>query len=218
MKNQKEYWDGEILDWEDSSYGATEPRSVSLVEKGAQLFRGPVRYRQALALQILTAAKPENVLELGCGSGRFATSLVTKTDICHVTGIDISGDAIQVAKDRAVSMKLTGKLSFIQSSVADLDFDALQPFDFVLGLGLTSYLMEVEFTHLFSSIKDTAFLFDIHPKGLSFKNLAHVLYRMIKGHPFYFQYTEEEIIGKLADLGISNVIWRQSQGVCYIQH
>jgi len=216
MKTQKEYWENRILDWEDYSYGKAETKSASLVERAAHYFRGPVRHRPVLVMQIVNEVKPKNVLELGCGSGRLAFDLVTKTDIRHVTGVDISEHAIQSARSRAAALDLADKLSFLASSVADLDFAALPSFDFVLGMGLTPYLSEAELAHLFKSIKNTLFLFDVHPKGLTFQNFSHAVYRWIKGHPFYNLYSKVEILGMLADLGISNVSWKQSRGLTYI--
>ncbi len=218
MESQREYWDNRILQWEAVTYGVLEPRGVPLIERVADRFRGPVRHRRTLAYEIVKAVMPERVVELGCASGGLAISLVTEADINHVIGIDVSGRAIECARDRADSMGLAQNLTFIRSGVADLSFESLPPFDFVLGLGLIPYLTEMEFRHLFKSIKETPFWFDVHPKGCSYVNAAHVLYRMIKGHPFYNRYSREELLGKLADLGIQNVEWRQSQGVSYIQH
>ncbi len=216
MKTQKDYWEKRILDWEDSSYGSVEPKATPLVEKVAHYFRGPVRHRPLVAMQIVKQAKPRRVLELGCGSGRLAFQLVTQTDVSHVTGVDISEQAIAIARLRAAERGLEDGLSFLASSIADLDFDALRPFDFVLGMGLTPYLREAELMRLFKSIGNALFLFDVHPKGFTFQNLNHAVYRRIKGHPFYKLYGKEELLGKLADLGISNVSWNHSQGVHYI--
>lgn len=217
MKTQKEYWEGRILEWEDHAFGAEKPRPLSLIERMAQPFRGPVRHRRDVAWNVLQQEKPQRILELGCGSGRFAFSLVTQADVQHVTGVDISEQAIQVAQNKAASLNLTGKLSFIYSSISDLNFEAQKPFDYVVGLGLTPYLTDQEFTKLFSAIKGTRFFFDVHPKGISLQNSAHAFYRMVKGHPFYYRYTKQEIMDKLAKLGITGVEWKRAGDVWYIQ-
>jgi len=216
MKQQREYWENRIVLWEEVSYGTAEAVPAPFVERVANLFRGPVRNRARIAFEVVITIKPKHVLDLGCGSGSFAISLVTEANVCHVTGVDISSTAIKVAQERAASMDLSDRLTFICSAVSDLDFKALQPFDFVVGLGLTPYLTEAEFNYLFSSIKDTAFWFDIHPKSFDLNNLAHFVYRKIKGHPFYVQYTRREILAKLLRLGVSDVVYRQSRGVSYI--
>jgi len=216
MKDQKEYWENSILDWEDISYGTAEAKPVSLVERVAHYFRGPVRHRPVVALEIVKKVKPARVLELGCGSGRLAFALVKEAGVSHVTGVDISGPAIQFANERAKSLGMSDKLNFIASSVGDLDIAAQRPFDFVLGMGLTPYLREDEFTRLFQSIQGSSFLFDVHPKGASFQNFSHAVYRSIKGHPFYNRFSKAEILDKLAKLGFPNVTWNESQGVYYI--
>ena len=216
MKDQKEYWENSILDWEDISYGTAEAKPVSMVERVAHYFRGPVRHRPVVALQIVQKVKPARVLELGCGSGRLAFNLVTSAGVGHVTGVDISEHAVKFANERVKSLGMADKLTFVASSIADLNFDAYRPFDFVLGMGLTPYLREDEFTRLFQSIQGTSFLFDVHPKGITFQNFSHAVYRSIKGHPFYNLFGKEEILRKLAKLGFPNVTWNQSEGVYYI--
>lgn len=51
------------------------------------------------------------VLEIGCGSGRYALQLA-KTIECRVLGIDVNGPGISLAKQRAVSEKMSAQLSF----------------------------------------------------------------------------------------------------------
>ena len=216
MKDQKEYWENRILDWEDISYGTAETKPVSLVERVAHYFRGPVRHRPVVAFDLINKVKPARVLELGCGSGRLAFDLVTRAGVGHVTGVDISEHAVAFANERAKSLGMTDKLNFVASSIADLDFNAQKPYDFVLGMGLTPYLNEMEFARLFEAMRGVSFIFDVHPKGISLQNFSHAVYRKIKGHPFYHLFSKEEMLGKLTKAGFSNVTWNQSEGVYYI--
>lgn len=216
MKNQKEYWENRILDWEDISYDTAHAKPASLVERVAHYFRGPVRHRPVVAFDLINKVKPARVLELGCGSGRLAFDLVTRAGVGHVTGVDISEHAVAFANERAKSLGMTDKLTFIASSIADLDFNAQKPYDFVLGMGLTPYLNEMEFARLFEAMRGTSFLFDVHPKGISFQNFSHAVYRKIKGHPFYNTFSKDEMLGKLTKAGFSNVTWNVSQGVYYV--
>jgi cyclopropane fatty-acyl-phospholipid synthase-like methyltransferase len=216
MKDQKEYWENRILDWEDISYGTAEAKPVSLVERAGHYFRGPVRHRPLVAMQIVQKAKPARILELGCGSGRLAFDLVTRAGVSHVTGVDISEHAVNFANERARALGMSDKLTFLASSIADLDFNAQKPYDFVLGMGLTPYLNEMEFARLFEAMRGATFLFDVHPKGVSLQNFSHAVYRMIKGHPFYNRFSRDEILGRLTKAGFSNVTWNVSQGVFYV--
>lgn len=217
MKDQRSYWDKRIIEWENSTYDACPAQKVSFIEKVAQCFREPVQYRKTLAYEIISALKPKRVLELGCGSGRFALALINKAGVNHVTGVDIANEAINLARVNAKAMNLTGRLAFVNSSIADLDFKTLGSFDYVVGLGLIPYLTEKEFVHLFNSIKDTPFFFDVHSSKFSLNNLLHACYRSIKGHPFYIQYSKKEILKKFANLGITGVAWKKSGKVDYIE-
>ena len=216
MKNQKEYWENRILDWEDISYDTAHAKPASLVERVAHYFRGPVRHRPVVAFDLINKVKPARVLELGCGSGRLAFDLVTRAGVGHVTGVDISEHAVAFANERAKSLGMTDRLTFIASSIADLDFNSQKPYDFVLGMGLTPYLNEMEFARLFEAMRGASFLFDVHPKGISFQNFSHAVYRKIKGHPFYNTFSKDEMLGKLTKAGFSNVTWNVSQGVYYV--
>jgi len=216
MKDQKDYWENRILDWEGVSYGDAKTKPVAFVERVAHYFRGPVRHRPLVALELIRRAKPARVLELGCGSGRLAFDLVTRAGVAHVSGVDISEHAVAFANERARALGMSGQLNFVASSISDLNFDACRPYDFVLGMGLTPYLTGMEFERLFDAMRGVSFLFDVHPKGISFQNFSHAVYRMLKGHPFYNTFSRDDILGRLARAGFSNATWNVSQGVFYV--
>lgn len=218
MRKQRDYWKDSIIDWEEYSYDGAKGGSTPLIEKIAHLFRHAVRHRPILALEILKGIGPKRVLELGCGSGRFAFNLVSNTEVVHVTGVDISAPAIKLAQDKAKKANLEGQLEFKASSVLELSTEFLASFDFVIALGLTPYLTNEEFDHLFKSVKDTDFLFDVHPKKIDLENLAHWFYRKVKGHPFYTLFSQKELFDKLATIGIDNAVWKKDEGVYYIQN
>lgn len=218
MQDQRHFWENSILQWEKFSYAKINNDKIPLVEKIANYFRHPVRFRRVIAFEILQTEKPMRVLDLGCGSGSFAIDLVTKAGIGHVTGVDISGPAIQEAQNNTTLLKLNHQLEFVRSSVLELKPDMLASFDMVVGLGLIQYLTDEEFNHLFSSIRQGKFWFEIHPEKIDFINMAHSIYRKIKGHPFYKLYSQKELFDKLGRLGISKLTWKENQGVYYIQN
>ncbi len=79
--------------------------------------------------------QPGKALDLGCGSGRNSIFLAKQG--FEVVGYDISGVAIQWAKDRAEESKLN--IQFEHESVFDIV--ALEQFDFVYDSGCLHHLL-----------------------------------------------------------------------------
>ena len=217
MNSQKDYWEKKIVPWEQSAFHEDRPSSSSLLERVAQVFRKTVQHRAAVALQVLNVVKPKVVLELGCGSGRFSRQVAGQAWAERVLGVDISDEAIALAKSQS-SGPSGAKLTFTASSVSDLSFPAVPDFDFVVGLGLTPYLRDEEFDYLLRGMSGRGFFFDFHPSGLRFVNVAHAAYRAVKRHPFYLLYSDREIGDRVARFGYRNAILGRSHGVYFVCH
>ena len=74
--NNRDYWNGKIIEWEDSM---SEKEGVPIIERLASLFRGALRHRSEMSMNILGRfVKDKTVLELGCASGFLAFELFEK--------------------------------------------------------------------------------------------------------------------------------------------
>jgi len=84
-----------------------------------------VRGREAtVELARLAALKPgSQVLDVGCGLGGSARYLAAEYD-CHVTGIDLTQEYVEVANALADMVGLSNKVAFRQASALELPFDA----------------------------------------------------------------------------------------------
>ena len=102
--------------------------------------------------------------------------------------------------------------------MAALDFATLPPFDFVVGLGLTPYLLDDEFDKLLRAMNGRGFFLDFHPKGLTFHNMAHGIYMAINGHPFYYKYSIAEFRTRLSRFGYGDAIFGTSENVWFACH
>lgn len=60
---------------------------------------------------------PSNVLEIGCGSGRYAVRVAERIG-CGVTGLDINPNAIQTAQELAHASSRQDRLKFAQCDVS----------------------------------------------------------------------------------------------------
>ena len=213
VHRQKDYWEKKIVAWEKTAFAEDTPEGFSLVEQIAAYFRGTVQHRARLALITLEVIRPTRILELGCGSGRFSRAIADLPWAEQVIGVDISEEAIAVAKQQAGTRN--AQQTYLASSVAALDFAKLPPFDFVVGLGLTPYLLDDEFDNLLRTMSGRGFFLDFHPKGFTFLNVAHRIYTAIKGHPFYYKYSEAELRTRLVRFGYGDAIFGTSENVSF---
>lgn len=73
-------------------------------------------------------------LEIGPGPGYLGLEWLSKTENTKLKGLDISPDMIQIAQRNAEAYGLTDRVSYVQSSGAQMPFDANQ-FDAVFTNG-----------------------------------------------------------------------------------
>jgi len=84
---------------------------------------------------------PARILDLGTGSGALALGLAKHWPEAVVTAVDVSADALALAKENAVALALDGRLRFLESDW----FTALSPGEtFDLIVANPPYLTEVE--------------------------------------------------------------------------
>lgn len=186
--NNKEYWDKKIIEWEDSIRGG----DVSFIERVTSYFREPVKFRAEICLNILEPfVRDKTVLELGCGSGFFAFKLYGRGKAKHITGIDISGNAIKRAQKMSRDKKLTDIITFIEGDAISIE---LPQTDIMIGLGFLDYLTLEEITSLFDNMKSKYFIFDFSEKKFSLLRYLHILYLWTQKCPKHFYFTKDEII------------------------
>lgn len=63
--------------------------------------------------------KPNSILDLGTGTGCLLLTLLAELPNASGTGVDISVDALGVAKDNAKSLNLDSRAAFVQSNWAE---------------------------------------------------------------------------------------------------
>lgn len=186
--DSKEYWEKQIINWEKSSYQGSV-KGLSIVERIATKFRGPIRKRKELLLKILSNHVEGNtILELGCGSGGLCFDLLQK-GARRVIGVDISAEAIKLAKENAEKCGFREKAEFL---VADIREDIKLPaVDFVVGLGFIDYINIDTLKKLLSNIRGK-FIFSFPEKRVSLINILHYLYMNIKRCPSFYKFDRRE--------------------------
>jgi 2-polyprenyl-3-methyl-5-hydroxy-6-metoxy-1,4-benzoquinol methylase len=137
MKQEEQVRDYFTRDAERFDTIYEEGQQQNLVQRliDAMFRRRNLRRRVELAVGALVGA--QHVLDVGCGSGRAAAALV-HVGVERVTGIDLSDEMVRLAKELAVKSGVAERCTFI--CVPAEEFEAEEPFDGSLALGVMDYL------------------------------------------------------------------------------
>lgn len=192
--DSQQYWNQKIVEWENSQHG---DRNISLIEKLATHFRGPLIVRSRISMELLGPVVPgKRVLEIGCGSGFFAHELYDRFKPAEIHGVDFSESAIARAKSMAESKGLADVLTFEQGDACEA---VRRDADITLGLGLLDYISSDELIRLFTSMRSPHFVFTFAERIPTLLRFAHVMYLKSQTCPKHFYYTEEEMRNFIGD-------------------
>ena len=184
----KQYWDKKIIEWEDSMRGGAD---ISLIERLAAFFRKHLYYRSALALHLLSPhVQGKTVLDLGCGSGFFSFELYERAKTKHISGVDISPQAVARAEALARAKGWSDHFSFREGDAASL---SLPQADFTIGLGFLDYLTLEEIHSLFERLPSPYFLFSFAEKKIVLFRYMHEFYMLLQRCPKHFYNSKTEI-------------------------
>ncbi len=91
--------------------------------------------RAAQALSKGRAARTLRVLDLGTGSGNIAIALAKQLEGCRVTAVDISADAIALARRNAQCNGVEENIEFVRADMNDFLKDTMAPesFDMIIS-------------------------------------------------------------------------------------
>lgn len=162
------FWDRRILAWEERHY-KTRFSSIS--------------QRQRIARQYLeNKVEGLKILEIGCGSGLLASSLVASGAQSY-TGIDLSPVAIENAS------RINSNTAFCKFLTGDLEAASHESFDLIFSLGLMDWLSSDEQKYLAKLSKNKLFLHSFTEKMpvTSFFNMLHRLYSKTYARPSAYE-------------------------------
>ncbi len=97
------------------------------------------------------ADAPVRIVDVGTGSGAIAVSVVKHAANCHVTAVDISSEAIDVARGNAEKHGVADRLDFIAGDLLD-SLPAERTFDFVASN--PPYVSQPEWQQLPPEVRD----------------------------------------------------------------
>lgn len=103
-------------------------------------FRSDIYERYLLTINHVKSSKAQSVLDVGIGSGRYATGY-TEAGVKRVVGVDISNSMLDLAREHVQRLKSTEtRFEFVLS---DIDaYETADKFDVVVAMGFFDYISE----------------------------------------------------------------------------
>jgi 2-polyprenyl-3-methyl-5-hydroxy-6-metoxy-1,4-benzoquinol methylase len=117
----------------DAIYEASKPLHHRLMDR----FRQVVVERFNLICNLAPLPGSWSVLDVGCGSGRYAFAMA-EAGADRVVGVDVSENMIELARTEAAQNDLGSRCQFIRSAFLDMPTEG--KFDVVIATGYFDYL------------------------------------------------------------------------------
>lgn len=190
----RRYFDGEA-----ERFDAIYRRDKSLSQKAVdRLFRGVIHHRFQLTLQLCEPLEGKRVLDVGCGSGRYAVEMARRG--AEVVGVDFAPAMVQMAAEAAEAAGVGDRCRF--EAVDFLTWDAPHPFDIALGIGFFDYTAApVDFlARIRAMVGDEGQAVFSFPKRWTLRSLTRWIRLNLNGCPVYY-YDRGQVAGLLGEAG-----------------
>ncbi len=103
-------------------------------------FRSDIYERYLLTVNHVKNAKAQSVLDVGIGSGRYATGYA-EAGVRRVVGVDISSSMLDLAREHV--KQLNGSQTKFEFVLSDIDaYQTADRFDVVVAMGFFDYISE----------------------------------------------------------------------------
>lgn len=130
----RRYFDGQAERF-DLIYRDEKNLSQKLVDR---FFRGVIHRRFALTFESCGPVAGKRVLDIGCGSGRYAVEFARRG--AQVVGLDFAPNMVEMARAAAAKVGVADRCQIVQADF--LDWTAPQRFDICLAIGFFDYTEE----------------------------------------------------------------------------
>ena len=167
------------------------------------VWRGVVRRRFELTLQLLEPLAGKSLLDVGCGSGRYCIAYAER-GAERVLGVDFAAAMIELAKDHASRAGVSDRCDFRAGSFPDAVFG--ERFDASSAMGFFDYVADpapiiARMRELTQSKMVMSF-----PKSREWRVPARRLRFWLSGCPL-FLYSEARVKAILSAAGVMNYDW-----------
>lgn len=178
----------------DEIYDTLDNKSIFKIFSN-EVLRKSMKTRYLLSLSEIKKLKKKcNILDIGCGPGRYAYDLVKKKH--SVVGIDFASDMIKIARKKNINLK--DKTKFIIGDYLKYNFK--KRYDVALLMGFFDYIEDPK--KIFKKLKkDTKIFYGSFPKLFHILSPQRLLRYKLRNCPLYL-YTKSSIVKDLKKSGI----------------
>jgi 2-polyprenyl-3-methyl-5-hydroxy-6-metoxy-1,4-benzoquinol methylase len=167
------------------------------------VWRGVVRRRLDLTLDLLKPLAGKSILDVGCGSGRFCVAYAER-GAARVVGVDFAPRMIDLANEAARRRGVTDRCDFRTGSFPEAVPDG--PFDASTALGFFDYVADpVSVIARMRDLTQQTIVMSF-PKSREWRVPVRRLRFWLNGCPL-FLYSEARVREILAQGGLTNYDW-----------
>ena len=118
-----------------------------------RVFRRPMFTRYVYTLGALGGLEGRRILDVGCGSGRYAIELARSG--AEVVGVDFSDEMLHMARTRAEEAGVSDRTTFISGDFTEWARETDQHFDASFAMGVLDYVEDsTGFIQMMASVSD----------------------------------------------------------------
>jgi 2-polyprenyl-3-methyl-5-hydroxy-6-metoxy-1,4-benzoquinol methylase len=192
---QTRFWDHESKAF-DAIYSHKKTNLSNWMDR---VFRSDMYGRFQFAMDHMQPIANRTVLDLGCGSGRYAIPCAT-AGASRVLGIDIAPRMLDMARQLAAENGVADRCSFVQTDVLNLDEHS--KFDYLLAIGLFDYIQDpVPVLRKMRELTAERAIISF-PRLWTWRAIPRKVRLTLRGCPVYF-YTRKAIHQHLAEAGFT---------------
>ena len=156
--------------------------------------------------------QPVRILDIGTGSGCIGLTLAKELPQSQVTVLDISAEALTVAKENAIALGVN--VTFVQQDILAVT-ELMNTYDVIVSN--PPYIRELEKVEIKKNVMDyephTALFVEDHDPLIFYRKIAQLAYANLgpQGQLFYEinQYLGKEMVELLTSIGFSQTVLRQ---------
>ncbi|MCL2386088.1 MAG: peptide chain release factor N(5)-glutamine methyltransferase [Defluviitaleaceae bacterium] len=181
------------------------PETELLVDAAQPLFADYMHSNQHARLEASEKKSPLRVLDVCTGSGCIALAIARLTDgLTEITAVDISDEALSLAKENAEKLGLAGQINFIKSDMLDAvsgEFDVI--------ISNPPYILSGEMASLSPTVRDYEphLALDGGADGLDFyRRLIPQSFKALRaGGALFLEIGPVAVLELMADAGFENI-------------
>jgi SAM-dependent methyltransferase len=129
-----EYWSKIAPEFDSIYTGKKNPVARGL----DRWLRKDIYQRYEWVMQVADQIRPATVCDVGCGSGRFVSSLAKRG--AWVTGVDFAPEMLNLARKLVADEGVASRCRFVLSDI--LDWKSTDIFDMAIAIGFWDYVQD----------------------------------------------------------------------------